>query len=444
MEDEFYYLTVKGNDLKTYVRRFQELVTLCPTMVPDAEKMIEVFIGGLPRSIKGNVTASKAQTLEEAINIAQRLIDQVQRSKLIAAVTLVHAHSTNAFDIGRRGTFTVGDDQFPASLFDLPCIVESHKTYDDSVLIKTVDVGQFGLECGFDSFVHNLVCAVCTPLCLSFMNKMEEENPTLHVALIVGVTRMVGVALAKALKKATALGGPWKVYGVARRTLPVWFPSSLLDEFIMLDTLNKENTSKMLSPISSVITHLFWVAISVNESEEINISRNSSMLSNMLYALTSSPNLQLCHVMLQTGTKQYMGPILDIDFSNRLVPHDAPFREDYPRLPFPNFYYALEDILASYPKPITYSIHRSSLIIGASSRSYFNMLLSLSVYALICKHRNYPFRYAGNKYSWEHFWDMSDARVLAEQQIWASVTDTAKIQAFNCTNYMENVMESDL
>ncbi|GJY99278.1 reverse transcriptase domain-containing protein [Tanacetum coccineum] len=61
-----------GNDLKAYVRRFQELATLCPTMVPDSEKMIEVFIGGLPRSIEGNVTASKPQTLEEAINIAQR------------------------------------------------------------------------------------------------------------------------------------------------------------------------------------------------------------------------------------------------------------------------------------------------------------------------------------------------------------------------------------
>ncbi|GJV31666.1 reverse transcriptase domain-containing protein [Tanacetum coccineum] len=70
MEDKFYHLTVKGNDLKTYVRRFQELATLCPTMVPDSEKMIEVFIGGLPRSIEGNVTACKPQTLEEAINIA--------------------------------------------------------------------------------------------------------------------------------------------------------------------------------------------------------------------------------------------------------------------------------------------------------------------------------------------------------------------------------------
>ncbi|GJS71186.1 putative reverse transcriptase domain-containing protein [Tanacetum coccineum] len=76
MEEEFYHLTVKGNNLKTYVRRFQELATLCPTMVPDSEKIMEVFIRGLARSIEGNVTASKPQTLEEAINIAQRLLDQ--------------------------------------------------------------------------------------------------------------------------------------------------------------------------------------------------------------------------------------------------------------------------------------------------------------------------------------------------------------------------------
>ncbi|GJR00703.1 hypothetical protein Tco_0523687 [Tanacetum coccineum] len=74
--EEAYKITW-GNDLKTYVRRFQELATLCPTMVPDSEKMMEVFIGGLPRSIEGNVTTSKPQTLEEAINIAQRLMDQV-------------------------------------------------------------------------------------------------------------------------------------------------------------------------------------------------------------------------------------------------------------------------------------------------------------------------------------------------------------------------------
>ncbi|GKE24069.1 reverse transcriptase domain-containing protein [Tanacetum coccineum] len=79
MEDELYNLIVKGNDLKTYVRRFQELVVLCPNMIPNTEKLLEAFIGGLPRSIEGNVTASRPQTLEEAINIAQRLMDQVTK-----------------------------------------------------------------------------------------------------------------------------------------------------------------------------------------------------------------------------------------------------------------------------------------------------------------------------------------------------------------------------
>ncbi|GJS87918.1 reverse transcriptase domain-containing protein [Tanacetum coccineum] len=79
MEDEFYNLAVKGNDLKTYIRRFQESAFLCPNMVPNTEKLMEVFINGLPRSIEGNVTASKPQTLEEATNIAQRLMDQIIR-----------------------------------------------------------------------------------------------------------------------------------------------------------------------------------------------------------------------------------------------------------------------------------------------------------------------------------------------------------------------------
>nr|GEV45020.1 retrovirus-related Pol polyprotein from transposon TNT 1-94 [Tanacetum cinerariifolium] len=41
MEEELYNLIVKGNDLKTYVRRFQELAVLCPKMVPNIEKLLE-------------------------------------------------------------------------------------------------------------------------------------------------------------------------------------------------------------------------------------------------------------------------------------------------------------------------------------------------------------------------------------------------------------------
>nr|GEV03370.1 reverse transcriptase domain-containing protein [Tanacetum cinerariifolium] len=99
MEEELYNLTVKGNDLKPYVRRFQELTVLCPNMVPNTEKLLEAFIGGLPRSIKGNVTASRPQTLEEAINIAQRLMDQVTKH------TPVQVSSDNKRKFDDRRTF---------------------------------------------------------------------------------------------------------------------------------------------------------------------------------------------------------------------------------------------------------------------------------------------------------------------------------------------------
>ncbi|GKA50063.1 hypothetical protein Tco_0743136 [Tanacetum coccineum] len=40
------------------------LAVICPSMVPNTEKLLEAFIRGLPRSIEGNVTAFKPQSLE--------------------------------------------------------------------------------------------------------------------------------------------------------------------------------------------------------------------------------------------------------------------------------------------------------------------------------------------------------------------------------------------
>ncbi|GJV37610.1 putative reverse transcriptase domain-containing protein [Tanacetum coccineum] len=103
MEDEFYNLTVKVNDLKTYVRRFQELAVLCPNMVPNTKKLMEVFIGGLPRSIEGNVTASKPQTLEEAITITQRLMDQ-ETFRSYAATPTENSRYTRSLPLCKKCT----------------------------------------------------------------------------------------------------------------------------------------------------------------------------------------------------------------------------------------------------------------------------------------------------------------------------------------------------
>nr|GEV40928.1 putative reverse transcriptase domain, ribonuclease H-like domain, aspartic peptidase domain protein [Tanacetum cinerariifolium] len=58
---------------------YKEFMSCQPFNFKDSEKLLEAFIEGLPRSIEGNVTPSKPQTLEEAINIAQRLMDQVTK-----------------------------------------------------------------------------------------------------------------------------------------------------------------------------------------------------------------------------------------------------------------------------------------------------------------------------------------------------------------------------
>lgn len=245
---------------------------------------------------------------------------------------------------------------------------------------------------------------------------------------------MAGLSLAEALKKPIVQRGPWKVYGAALRPKPIWFPSSAVDRYIAFDAADAADTSDKLSSVAHQVTHVFWVTIQVRESEEANVAVNAAMLANVLNVLRSSPASRLRHVTLQTGTQHYLGPVHDPAHSGALIPHDPPFREDFPRLLYPNFYHALEDLVASHSPPVTYSVHRSSIIIGASSRSAYNTLLTLAVYAAICRHEGSPFRYPGTRYTWEHFCDVTDARVLAEQHVWAAVTEKAQNQAFNCTN----------
>ncbi|GKA20920.1 putative reverse transcriptase domain-containing protein [Tanacetum coccineum] len=77
MENELWNLKVKGTNLIAYNQRFQELILLCLEMVPNADRLLERYIKGLPLNIKGNVTSSKSVDLHEAIDMAQGLMYQV-------------------------------------------------------------------------------------------------------------------------------------------------------------------------------------------------------------------------------------------------------------------------------------------------------------------------------------------------------------------------------
>ncbi|KAJ6866101.1 hypothetical protein NC652_037595 [Populus alba x Populus x berolinensis] len=161
----------------------------------------------------------------------------------------------------------------------------------------------------------------------------KEKSPDTLVALIVGVTGMVGFSLAEALKQPTTPGRPWKVYGVARRPLPSWFPSSLIDCFRSPDALDREEAKNKLFPVAHEITHVFWISRKLRDSEEVNISMNSTMLANVLNALKPAAPSRLRHVTLLNGTKHYMGPIFDPSLRGELVHQEPPFKEDLGRLP---------------------------------------------------------------------------------------------------------------
>ncbi|GKB74245.1 putative reverse transcriptase domain-containing protein [Tanacetum coccineum] len=76
METELWNLIMKGNDLTAYTQKFQELILLCIRMVPDEEDRVERFIVGLSDNIQGNVIAANPARLQDAIRIANQLMDK--------------------------------------------------------------------------------------------------------------------------------------------------------------------------------------------------------------------------------------------------------------------------------------------------------------------------------------------------------------------------------
>ncbi|GJW01723.1 putative reverse transcriptase domain-containing protein [Tanacetum coccineum] len=76
IESELWNLTMKNNDLAAYTQRFQELTMMCTKMVPEEEDRVEKLIGGLPDNIQGNVIDAEPIRLQDAIRIANNLMDQ--------------------------------------------------------------------------------------------------------------------------------------------------------------------------------------------------------------------------------------------------------------------------------------------------------------------------------------------------------------------------------
>jgi nucleoside-diphosphate-sugar epimerase len=139
------------------------------------------------------------------------------------------------------------------------------------------------------------------------------------------------------------------------------------------------------------------------------------------------------HVALVTGLKHYLGPFEA--YAAGEMP-DTPFREEAARLDTPNFYYAQEDELfaAADRQGFTWSVHRSHTVIGHAVGNAMNMGLTLAVQAALTTELGRPFVFPGSETQWNSLTDMTDASLLAEQMIWASVEPAAADTAFNVVN----------
>ncbi|GJS33376.1 hypothetical protein Tco_0531758 [Tanacetum coccineum] len=62
--------------MKLMAERFQELTMMCTKMVPEEEDRVEKLIGGLPDNIQGNVIVAEPIRLQDAIRIANNLMDK--------------------------------------------------------------------------------------------------------------------------------------------------------------------------------------------------------------------------------------------------------------------------------------------------------------------------------------------------------------------------------
>ncbi len=147
-----------------------------------------------------------------------------------------------------------------------------------------------------------------------------------------------------------------------------------------------------------------------------------------------APARSVKHVALVTGLKHYLGPF-EAYVRGGVAP-PTPLREEQPRLDLPNFYYSQEDELyaAANRDGFTWSVHRPHTIIGKAIGNAMNMGSTLAAYASICKELGRPFKFPGSAAQWNGLSDMTDARVLGKQLVWASTTDIAKNEAYNIVN----------
>ncbi|GJW15083.1 putative reverse transcriptase domain-containing protein, partial [Tanacetum coccineum] len=81
LEDELIHLKLRDMNIVAYTERFNELALLCPDVVPNEKKKVELYIKGLLEIIKGETTSSRPAMLNEVVRMAHTLMEQKIQAK---------------------------------------------------------------------------------------------------------------------------------------------------------------------------------------------------------------------------------------------------------------------------------------------------------------------------------------------------------------------------
>ncbi|GJX72021.1 putative reverse transcriptase domain-containing protein [Tanacetum coccineum] len=132
METELWNLIVKINDWATYTQRFQDLNMLCTRMVPKEEDQIERYVGGLPHNIQGNVMSAEPTRLQDAIRLANSLMDQKLKGYAIRSAE------------NKRKAYTAGGNEGRVHVGPRPLCNKCKLHHVGSCTVKCKSCGKIG------------------------------------------------------------------------------------------------------------------------------------------------------------------------------------------------------------------------------------------------------------------------------------------------------------
>lgn len=238
-----------------------------------------------------------------------------------------------------------------------------------------------------------------------------------HVALIPGVTGVVGRALARVL----SADPDWSVIGVARRA-----PAGVSYPVIEVDITDRASALERLSGCRDVTHVLYCARYAHMASVKEPVGANADMMHNVLDAMEkAAPRLQ--HVHFVQGSKVY---------GSDLGPYKTPAKESDPRVADDNWYYAQEDMVVERAgrRGWSWTCSRPHGVCDPVPGHARSMVLMIGIYAAIAKAEGRPLDFPGTPEGFHALYQSVDAELLARAIAWVTTRPACANHAFNITN----------